>query len=65
MTYNVYAEKLATIKYLVVNRATGTPKELANRLDVSEKTARRMINNLRQQGNDIKYCRIRQSYTLI
>ena len=64
MTYREYAEKLSTIKYLVKKNATGRPAKLAEKLQVSEKTARRMINCLRQQGINIKYCRIKQSYIL-
>lgn len=62
MGYKEYSKRLLTVSYLVEKGATGTPKELANKLEISEKTARRMINHLRQQGESIKYCRIRQSY---
>lgn len=64
MNYFDYSEKLNTIYYLTKTCATGTPKELACRLNVSEKTVRRMINQLRNQGFLIKYCRIKLTYTL-
>lgn len=64
MSYKEYSEKLSTIKYLVEKNSTGTPIELAQRLQISEKTVRRMINHLRQEGSNIKYCRITQSYIL-
>ncbi len=64
MRYKEYSEKLSTIMYLVEKNATGTPIELSQKLQISEKTVRRMINHLRQEGSDIKYCRIKQSYIL-
>lgn len=64
MSYKEYTEKLSAIAVLAKKCATGPPLDLANRLDVSEKTARRMVNHLRQQGNKIRYCRVKQSYIL-
>lgn len=64
MNFIDYSKKLDAVLHLVEIRATGRPEELANRLNVSEKTARRMINHLKQRGLSIKYCRINQSYTL-
>lgn len=64
MTYREYSEKLSTVALLAEKCATGTPRELSSKLDVSEKTARRMISHLRQQGKNIKYCRIRRTYML-
>lgn len=40
MNYQDYSEKLNIISYLIKTYATGTPTELAKRLDISEKTAR-------------------------
>lgn len=65
MNFIDYSEKLEAVFLLVERKATGSPNELANKLNVSEKTARRMVNCLRQRGEKIKYCRINQSYILI
>ena len=62
MNYLDYTEKLNAIMYLVKTCATGTPVQLAMRLDISEKTVRRMINHLREQGMPIKNCRTKQTY---
>ncbi|NJO02342.1 MAG: HTH domain-containing protein [Bacteroidia bacterium] len=43
---------------------TGTPGELAQKLEVSERTAKRMIAQLRESGLDIRYCRYENSYIL-
>lgn len=64
MNYREYSEKLSRIKYLVERNATGTPADLSHKLQISEKTVRRMINHLRQEGSEIRYCRTKQSYTL-
>ena len=48
--------KLATLK------GTGAPAELACRLDISERSIKRMVRELRDEGNDIRYCPIRRSY---
>lgn len=65
MKYIDYSEKLDKVRLLVEQNAIGTPIELANRINVSEKTTRRMIDHLRQKGEDIKYCRVTQTYILI
>lgn len=64
MTYIEYSERLSYVLDLIHHSGTGSPAELAHRLNISEKTVRRMINQLRQQGYNIKYCRIKKSYIL-
>ncbi len=62
MTYIEYIQKLEYIRFLVERKATGTPGTLADKLEVSERTLRRMIKHLKDQNTDIKYCRFSQSY---
>ena len=64
MDYLTYSEKLETIQYLAERYRTGRPKELACKLDVSERTALRMVQRLRDMGTPIEFCRTRNSYIL-
>jgi biotin operon repressor len=48
--------KLADLK------CTGAPSELALKLEVSERTIKRMIKEIRDEGIDISYSLARQSY---
>lgn len=59
-----YEERLNYILYLVERKRTGTPSELAAKLNVSKRTVKRMIETLRLKGNGIVYCRTTQSYKI-
>lgn len=65
MNYITYIQKLNYLLFLAEKRKTGTPQEIAIRFDVSERTVRRMIDNLREQGHDIRYCRTARSYIVV
>jgi len=62
MKFIEYAKKLETLKYLAENKRTGTPLQLARKLSVSERTVRRMVQRLRDQGYLIIFNRFRNSY---
>lgn len=62
MKFLKYIEKLETIKYLSQHKRTGTVEELAERLNVSPRTVRRMVQQLRDQGFSITYNRLRYTY---
>lgn len=62
MKFICYVEKLETIKYLAQRKQAGTPQQLAKKLDVSERTVQRMIQQLRDNGYPIKYNRFRFTY---
>lgn len=47
---------------LIRRKATGTPDELAARLNVSRTTIHRYITELRHFGAPVKFCRYRNSY---
>lgn len=42
--------------------ATGTPEELAKKLNVPERNIFRIIQNIKMQNIQIKYCKKRQTY---
>jgi len=48
--------KLATLK------GTGAPAELAGRFEVSERSIKRIVREIRESGIDIRYSKIRESY---
>jgi hypothetical protein len=50
------------VDQLIRMRATGAPKDLARRLEVSERTVYNIMENLRDLGIDLYYCEARRSY---
>jgi predicted DNA-binding transcriptional regulator YafY len=64
MKYIDYAEKLETIKYLAEHKRAGTPTVLAEKLQVSERTLQRMIQQLRDHGCPIFFNRFHSGYEL-
>ncbi|WP_315821834.1 helix-turn-helix domain-containing protein [Paraflavitalea speifideaquila] len=50
---------------LIAAKRTGTPKQLAEKLGLSERTVRNYITTLKELGAPIHYDRKRQSYYYI
>ena len=50
--------KLAALK------GTGPPSELALRLEISERSVKRFVKEIREEGIDIRYCKTRGSYVM-
>lgn len=57
-----YIERLELIHRLIAQRRTGTPLELARRLDLSVSRLARIIEELRDQGAPIYYDRSNKTY---
>ena len=53
--------KLRLLK-LVSLKSTGAPSELALRFEISERSVKRMVQEIREEGTDIRYSPIRRSY---
>lgn len=53
---------LQRIDHLVRTRATGTPCQLADRLNISERKVYRLLGNLRDQGFPIAFDKQTDSY---
>jgi len=48
--------KLAQLK------CTGPPADLADRLEVSVRSVKRFVREIKDEGTDIRYCHIRETY---
>lgn len=64
MKFLTQMERYERILKLIKRKATGSPQELANRLEISESTLYEHIRVLKDRGAQIEYCPCRQSYLL-
>ena len=55
-------ERIKYLNSLIQRGATGTPLQLAEKLNVSKATANRLIAELRDRGAPILYCKHSQCY---
>ncbi|MCT4587803.1 MAG: HTH domain-containing protein [Carboxylicivirga sp.] len=55
-------ELMQRIDKLIKRKATGSPQELADRLDISKASVHRVIDVMKEFGAPIEYCIISQSY---
>lgn len=62
MTYSERKEKEKHLLYLIQHNRLISLENLAIDFDCSVRTIKRMITNLRYEGYDIVYCRIKFSY---
>jgi len=57
-----YFKRLETIDSLIRIKGTGTPKQLASRLNISERSLYEFLQMMRSLGAPIKYSKFRQTY---
>jgi len=57
-----YINKILRINTLVKLRATGSPRELANKLGISERSVYEYINNMKELGAPIAFSYSHNSY---
>jgi len=55
-------EKLERLDQLIKLKATGTPGQLAKKLNTTERTVYRMIKDLKEIGCPIYFDKVRKSY---
>ena len=55
-------KRLRRLDDLIRRKATGSPDQLAYKLDVSRRTVFRLIDFLRNFGAPIAYCGVKQRY---
>jgi predicted DNA-binding transcriptional regulator YafY len=54
--------RLDRVNQLITRKATGTPRELAEKLQIAESTLYETIALMKHLGAPIRYCKTRQSY---
>ncbi|MBI9034140.1 MAG: hypothetical protein JEZ03_06695 [Bacteroidales bacterium] len=64
MNIPTYHKTLNAIIELAKINKTGTPIELSAKLSISERTLRRMLNDIRLMEINIKYSRKEQTYKI-
>jgi len=57
-----YFDRLQNIDRLIRIKATGTPHQFAQRLDISERLLYKYLSTMKELGAPIIYCKNRQSY---
>jgi predicted DNA-binding transcriptional regulator YafY len=62
--YNHKKQQIERILYLAERESTGNLRELSRRLEVSERTVKRIVQYLRDEGIPIVFCRKTNSYIL-
>ncbi|TRX72454.1 HTH domain-containing protein [Carboxylicivirga sp. M1479] len=55
-------ERLKQINELIKTKSTGKPKEFSKKIGISESHLYRCINEIKEMGAPIKFCRKRDSY---
>jgi hypothetical protein len=50
------------LDYLIRRRATGSPKELSSKLELSERQVYNIIHDMKIMGAPIMFCSVRKSY---
>ena len=65
MTFTSKTEKLVFLLKLIKGGDACNTDVLSNKICVSPRTLRRYIDELRNQGHQIGYCTLRNSYYLI
>lgn len=65
MRFNDKKQKLDYLLELIAKGNTGTVEVLYIRLFVQKRSLYRYINDLRELGYEISYCRLRKTYYLI
>lgn len=62
MKIYTHIERIKYLNSLIQRGATGTPLQVAEKLNVSKATANRLIAELRDRGAPILYCKHSQCY---
>lgn len=62
MDYFTYWRRLEYLLELIEKERLSSPSDLTEKFECSERTVRKMINDLRRRGHSIKYSRNRAKY---
>jgi predicted transcriptional regulator len=62
MPLKKYISRINYLDALIRSKATGTPRQLAQKMNLSERAVRQYVSTLKDLGCPIKFCRKRNSY---
>ena len=62
MRFEEKIKLLERVHALISRKSTGSPKELARRLNKSERYVFKLVNMMKDLGAPIKYCNVSRSY---
>lgn len=62
MQFEKYVGRMKYLQELIEKQGTGTPKELAGRLGISERMLYRYIEEFKTSEKPVEFCRRRKSY---
>lgn len=62
--YVTYLERLDYLKELIQKGSITSPKQICEKFDCCDKTARNMINRLRERKFEIEYCKSIKKYCI-
>ncbi len=65
MDYITYTKKLNTLRELIAKGWVKTPKNISQKLNVTERTALRLIASLKEAGTEVRYSRKERCYKII
>lgn len=57
-----YIDRIQRIDQMIRRKATGTPKQLAKKLNISERLVYQSLSYMREMGAPITYCPHSESY---
>lgn len=62
MDYRTYTSRVKYLHEMIKKGSLSSPSAVADKFNCSERTIRRMVNHLRSEGLDIRYCKKRKKY---
>lgn len=62
MEINKFLNRIQYLVELIRKESTGSPKQLAARLNISERMVYRYIREIEAQHGELEFCRIKNSY---
>ena len=64
MTFIERKQKMEYLLYLIANGRCLSLKEISEKFECSERTIKRMVSCLKEEGNPVKYCKKLKKYIL-
>ena len=64
MEYQAQIQRIYYVLELIDKGRACTPETIASRINVSDRTARRVVRKLKDKGHEIDFCRLQKRYIL-